>query len=610
MNFRIAVILLAIGVPSFTEVSAVRASDRGPVSAGIGRTITDFSLPDNNQKTVTLNQFRDKKAVVVLFMGTECVINNAYMPRIVDLQKEYGSRSVQFIGINSNLQDSAEMITEHVKQFGVNFPVLKDEGNVVADQFSAERTPEVFVLDAQHVIRYRGRIDDQFGIGFKRGKPTQQDLVLALNELLAGKPISRPTSPVAGCIIGRVSKPKGDGVVTYAKHIVPIIQAKCQECHRPGDVAPMSLLTYKDAVAWAGMIREVLSDGRMPPWHADARYGHFANDRSLTKQDRNTLLAWLDQGTPKGDENDMPPPRNFVKGWRIGQPDAVFEMPEAYEVPADMPKGGLPYQRFRVHTNFQEDRWVERAETRPGVPAVVHHIIIWVVQEGEDFQPGSPGMQLLCGTAPGDMPQILPRGMGKKVPAHADLIFELHYTPNGTAQKDRSRVGIIFAREEPKYVVRTLPIANDDFRIPAGADNYAVDQWFKFQNDCLLLGFMPHLHLRGKDFLYDVTYPDGKEEVLLSIPRYDFNWQSAYREAEPLFMPKGSKMHCRAHYDNSSKNPNNPDPTIPVSWGDQTWEEMMIGWIDYAIVRKDKAVSRLPTDLQLPIATKEASGDR
>jgi peroxiredoxin len=588
MKTRMVVLLGGMVTLALFGTSFVRSARAEPPFSGIGKKVPDFLLRDNHGREVSLSNFKDKKAIVVIFLGTECVINNAYMPRLVEMQNEHAPQGVQILGINSNLQDTAEQVAEHAKQNDLNFPVLKDEGNIVADQFGAERTPEVFLLDRYHTIRYHGRIDDQFGIGYKRASPTKRELVAALAELLAGKPITQPTSRVAGCIIGRVSKPKSEGDITYAKHVARIVQAKCQDCHRPGDVAPMSLMTYKDVSAWSGMIREVVLDKRMPPWHADPRYGQFSNDRSLTNEDRETLLTWLNQGKPKGDDKDIPPPREFFKGWGIGKPDAVFEMPVTYTVPADMPKGGLPYQRFRVHTNFKEDRWVERAETRAGAPSVVHHIIIWVVQPGEDFQPGNPNMQLLCGTAPGDMPQILPPGTAKKVPAGSDFIFELHYTPNGTATPDRSRVGMIFAKEEPKYVARTQGIANDDFRIPPGSENYPVEQWFKFQEDSYLLGFMPHLHLRGKAFEYDVTYPDGKRESLLSIPRYDFNWQSVYREEKPLLMPKGTKIHCRAVYDNSTKNPNNPDASIPVTWGDQTWEEMMIGWIDYAVTRKDK----------------------
>jgi len=588
MNRRVAALVVALSVLAVVSSPVAYSLRADARPSAIGASAPAFSLPDTTGQTVSLASLKSKKAVVVIFMGTECVINNAYLPRLVEMQMEYGPRGVQILGINSNLQDSAEQVAEHARRNGLCFPVLKDEENAVADGFGAQRTPEVFLLDTDRKIRYHGRIDDQFGIGYKRAKPTTRELLTALDELLAGKPIAKPTSQLAGCIIARASKPRAEGSVTYTKHVARIMQQKCQECHRPGEAAPMSFLSYRDTMAWADTIREVLNERRMPPWHADPQYGHFANDRSLSNQDRATLLAWLDQGTPKGDNKDMPPPRAFVRGWQIGKPDVVFEMPSAYNVPADMPRGGLPYQRFRVHTNFKQDRWVERAETRAGVPSVVHHIIIWVVAAGEDYQPGNPDTQLLCGTAPGDMPQILPPGTAKKIPAGADLIFELHYTPNGTAQKDRSRVGIIFARQEPKYEARTIGIANNEFQIPAGADNQPVEQWFQFPEDSQLLGFMPHLHLRGKDFKYSVIYPDGKQDILLSIPRYDFNWQSAYREAKPLLMPKGTKIHCEAHFDNSAKNLSNPDSTIPVRWGDQTWEEMMIGWIDFATKIRDR----------------------
>jgi hypothetical protein len=391
---------------------------------------------------------------------------------------------------------------------------------------------------------------------------------------------------VAGCLLGRAAKPKTDATVTYARHVSRIMQNHCQECHRPGQVGPMALLTYDDASAWAAMIREVVTDGRMPPWHADPRHGKFANDRSLPKQEKESLLAWIDQGCPKGDEKDLPPPRTFTKGWTIGEPDAVFTMPAEFEVPAETPKFGVPYQYFSVQTNFAEDRWVAQAEARAGAPEVVHHIIVFIVPPGEGFNPNTPAMRVLCGTAPGDMPFKAPAGMGKKIPAGSRLVFQMHYTPSGRKQKDRSSVGIVFARGPVERQILTMPVGNRFFRIPPGDENHKVESWWSFREDGQILSFMPHLHLRGKDFLYEVTYPDGKQETLLSIPRYNFNWQSVYRLQTPLKVPKGTRLHCVAHYDNSAKNPNNPDPTRTVTWGDQTWEEMMIGWIDFVYDRK------------------------
>ena len=285
---------------------------------------------------------------------------------------------------------------------------------------------------------------------------------------------------------------------------------------------------------------------------------------------------------PEGDPNDLPPPKEYSPGWMIGKPDVVLTMPREFSVPAAMPKGGIPYQYFTVDTNFKEDKWVVAAECKPGSPEVVHHIIAFIVPSGVDFSPGIQDAPVLAGTAPGDMPLRLPPGAAKKIPAGSKIVFQMHYTANGCAQTDRSSLGLILAREPPKYVVRTEGPLNPAFEIPPGDPNYEVEVTFPFRQDSLIFGFMPHMHLRGKDFKYELIHPDKKTETLLWVPRYNFNWQTFFRFAEPVKAPKGSKLHCVAHFDNSAKNPSNPDPTKPVTWGDQTWEEMMIGWLDFA----------------------------
>ncbi len=552
-----------------------------------GRKVDGFRLQDpRDQATVSLADFKDKKAVVLVFLGVECPVSNLYLPVLAELHKKYHGKGVAFLGINANSQDGLERVAAHARRHAIAFPVVKDAGNKLADQSGARRTPEAFVLDTGGSILYQGRIDDQFGIGYARpGKPTRRDLAAALDEVLAGKPVSLAATEATGCRISRVARPKADGKITYAHHVSRILQKNCQECHRPGRIGPMALLTFDDAVAWSDTIREVVGDGRMPPWHADPRYGKFRNDRHLSDEDRDTLLSWIDHGTPRGDDKDLPPPRRFVEGWSIGKPDLVIPMPRAYEVPAQTPKGGIPYQYFTVDPGFREDRWVQRAVARAGAPAVVHHIVVFIVPKGELFNPDAPGA-VLCGTAPGDMPLDLPPDQGKKIPAGARLIFQMHYTPNGKPYRDQSSVAMIFAKEPPRHRVLTKPVYNPSFltrfdKIPAGAANYKIEAEYVFKEDAHLLHFMPHMHLRGKDFLYEALYPDGKKEVLLSVPRYDFGWQSVYRLAQPVAMPKGSKLHCVAHFDNSANNPNNPDPKQAVYWGDQTWEEMMIGWIDY-----------------------------
>jgi hypothetical protein len=368
------------------------------------------------------------------------------------------------------------------------------------------------------------------------------------------------------------------GPVTYASDVATILRDRCQSCHRPGQVAPLSLLTYDQARRWAGPIREAVESRRMPPWHADPRIGHFLNDRSLSPRERATLLAWIDQETPLGDPKELPPQKSFPKGWTIGKPDLVLTMAKPYEVVAE---GVLSYQRFRVATGFTEDHWIQAAEAQPGNRAVVHHICVFLTDDRPKGDRLSDEYRELVCYAPGDLPSIFPPGSAKHLPAGATLDIEVHYTPIGTVQSDQSSVGLIFARGPITRRAFTKGISQKDFTIPPGAANHEVRSSYLFANDSRLLSLMPHMHLRGKDFRYTATYPDGRTEVLLSVPAYDFGWQSVYRLVEPKPMPAGTRIDCLAHFDNSAANPANPDPSIAVRWGEQTFDEMMIGFIDF-----------------------------
>ncbi len=549
------------------------------------RKIDNFTLPDVDGKDWSLKAIKDKKAIVVVFIGLECPISNAYAPVLAELHKKYG-KDVQFVAINANALDTPAKIKGHAKEHHLEMPVLKDTANVVADKFGAKRTPEAFILSPDGDVLYQGRIDDQFGVGFKREGPTRRDLAEALDEVLAGKPVSKAKTDVAGCLIARAVKPKETGTITYTKHVARIMQKNCQECHRPEQVGPFSLLTYEDAVAWSDMIREVVTDKRMPPWYADPQHGKFSNDRRLSKEDYDNLLGWIDQGCPKGAAADMPPAKEFAKGWTIGKPDVVFTMPKPYTVPSKIEKKSIAYQNIFVQTHFDEDRWIQAAECRPDNRAVVHHIIVYSfggdLKEIETERRKDPiGTGFLAAYAPGDLPLVCPEGAAKKVPKGATLVFQMHYTPTGTEETDQSSIGLIFAKEPPKYEVKTRAIRQSKFEIPAGADNYEVKSQTTFDKDTELLSLLPHMHLRGKDFTYVVTYPDGKKETLLAVPKYDFSWQSNYRLEKPLKLPQGTRIDCTAHFYNSAHNANNPDPMKPVRWGEQTWEEMMIGFVDY-----------------------------
>ncbi len=551
--------------------------------ARIGRKIDSFRLPDHHGRMRSLDEFSDAKAVVVVFLGTECPLVKQYGPRLAELSKQLAAQDVQIIGINSNLQDTITEIGAYARTFHIDFPILKDSGNVVADRFGAVRTPEAFVLDQDRVIRYWGRIDDQYGLGNASGYAKvaveREDVKLAVAEILSGKPVSEPVTKAFGCLIGRVARVTPHGEITYADHIAKIIDNRCVNCHRPGELGPFALTNYEEVLGWAGMIREVVSEERMPPWFANPEFGQFENDCRLTEEERELIYQWVECGCPQGDMARRPALPEFVDGWQIGEPDAVFYMSdEPYTVAAE---GTVEYQYFTVDTGFTEDKWITAAESRPGNRSVVHHIICFISPPGSSGGEGR-GNGAQIGYAPGMPPRQFKPGFGMKIPAGARLTFQMHYTPNGVEQTDRSYVGFKFI--DPKLVKHEVTgglSGNVTFRIPPGDSNYKVTSTKKFRRDTMLLSMLPHMHLRGKSFRYEVKYPDGTEEILLDVPKYDFNWQLWYQLSQPKLLPKGTRMTCTAYFDNSEENPFNPDPTIEVTWGEQTWEEMMFGFMSF-----------------------------
>jgi len=548
----------------------------------IGRRVPNFVLADAEGREVGLADFREKNYVALVFLSCQCPISNQYLPVLNELLQKFADRGVAIVGVNSHPADTREKIAEHAKEFKIAFPVLCDPRQSAADILGAERTCEVFLLDPQRFIRYHGRIDDRNQYAAKRDEPTRHDLALAIEALVAGEQVEAASTEVAGCLISRPRRTGAKGEITWSKQVSRIVQEKCQNCHHPNTAAPFSLMTFDDAVNWAAMMKEVVLQRRMPPWHADPRFGDFREERRLSQDEIDTVVAWINDGTPAGHPSDLPAPREYPDGWRIGEPDVVFELPQEVTVPE---KGTVPYLYFETPTNFKEDTYLQAAEARPGNRAVVHHIVLFYKAPGEAR--GQLFENWIDGAAPGNIPLQLPPGVGRRIPAGSSLVWQMHYTASGKVEKDRSQYAFKFCKERPQREARVKPILNRRFRIPPGDPNFRIDSNFTLPGDVLVYSFSPHMHVRGKDFEYRAVFPDGQSQVLLSVPQYDFNWQSAYRLKAPLRLPAGTRIECTAHYDNSKGNPANPDPTKQVGWGDQTWEEMMIGYMDYVSAQPD-----------------------
>lgn len=580
-------------------LSLTAAEPPAPEAARVGKQIANFKLQDYRGAWHELNDLAPNKALVVAFLGVECPLCLQYGPRLAELARRYEGQGVAFVGIDANQQDTLREMAHYARTHHIEFAFLKDAGNQVADQFGAIRTPEVFLLDQQRVVRYRGRVDDQFGVGYARSKPEHPFLADALDNVLADKEVAVPTTPALGCHIGRVSRKPPSGDITYSKHIAPILNAHCVRCHRAGEIGPFTLGGYQDVIGWAETIREVVAEGRMPPWHANPQFGHFRNDARLSDREKELIYKWIDAGAPEGNPADLPAAPEFVEGWRIGKPDLVLSMPEPYTVPA---KGVVAYQHFATGVTFDEDKWIQAAEIRPGNRAVVHHLILYYQTPGEE-KPEAVLFNSLAAYSPGMPASQFRTGHAKRVPKGSKLKIQCHYTPNGNEQTDQSVAGLIFADPATvKKELQTQLCINFKLNIPPGEANYRAEADHRFNQAARLHSLLPHMHLRGKSFRFEARYPDGRTETLLDVPRYDFNWQNTYLFEEPKLMPEGTVMHCTAVFDNSADNLMNPDPTAAVRWGDQTWEEMLVG--TFELTRDDQDLSLGP-----PAAKRLENGD-
>ncbi|MEM6690255.1 MAG: redoxin domain-containing protein [Planctomycetota bacterium] len=570
--------------------------------AGVGQLIPDFEYEDVFGQVGKLSDHKKSHGVVIAMTGTGCPLCKKYAPTLAQIERDYRESGVAFVFINPNESEELDELREEVERLKLGGCYVRDGKKKIARVLDVKTTTEVFVLDRSRTLVYRGAVDDQYGIGYALDSPRINYLRDALDGLLnENESFVRATSS-PGCEMFYEGDPANqpEQVITYHNQVSRLLNAHCVECHRSGGIGPMPFESYEQVKDYAGMIRDVVKRQVMPPWFAkphsrndaDASeksvpIAHWSNNRSLANHERQTLYDWIDTGAAEGDPADSPLPRNFPGGWLIGEPDAVFEFEEPVPIKAN---GTMPYKYINVDTNLDEDKWVQAIEVRPGKLDAVHHVIVSVRSDGQrefDERDGFWGVYV-----PGNSTLAYPDGMAKLLPRGAQLRFQMHYTPNGTATEDSTRIGLVFADEPPKYEVKVHGIANPRIRIPPGASNHSEVASIEIPSDVQVLSFLPHMHLRGKAARYELINRDGSE-ILLDIPRYDFNWQLVYQLAKPLTLRKGESIKFTGWFDNSEDNPANPDPTRTVRWGQQTEDEMHIGYVEYIVPVDSPAKSGL-----------------
>lgn len=597
--------------------------EKAASKAKLGQKIPNLKFEDEKGAGFSLHDWAGKKAIVVVFLSFDCPVSNSYCQPLADLAKEYGKHGVAVLGLTPNLDETRAQVAKHAKDFDLSFPVFRDDRLAAAQAFEADVTPEAFVLDGDFVLRYRGRIDSTWSERLKKhNNPVRHDVKQVLGEMLSGRPVAVSAMAPIGCSIDRDPRPaSSDGPVTYFRDVLPILQERCQSCHRPGESGPFSLLTYKQAVNWAADIKAYTQIRQMPPFKI-AEGVAFLNDRRMTDKEIATLAAWVDGGTPAGDPKAAPPERKFVEGWKLGEPDLILRGSDEFVLG---PNGKDLFRVFVLPTNLKEDSYVRAVEVRPANARVVHHALLFIDTTGQgrkleaqaaqqaaaaakkaadpiqnehaakesawDRGPGytvSMGVGFipqggLLGWAPGQNPRFLPENSGILLPKNSDVVMQIHYHRNGRVEKDTTQVGIYLAKKpiDRNFAGSVMAGRAGDgllgrfFAIPAGAERFELkgDTWA--QKDFNLYTVMPHMHMLGKEIKVTMTPPAGKEETLLAIKAWDYNWQETYYLKDPIRVKAGTRFHVEAVYDNSAKNPMNPfNPPRIVTFGEQTFNEM------------------------------------
>ena len=554
-------------------------------AVSIGQRVGNLAFKDIRYLERSLADFNDKKAVVVVCINTTCPLVKKYLPKLKRLEQTYRQRGVQFVALNVGSADSIRDMAAFAIEHELTFPSVQDIGAQSTVALGVQRTPEVAVIDAGGRLRYRGRIDNQYRIGGTLPKASENNLKDALDALLAGRKIAVEKTPVDGCAITRPIRQKSDRVVTFTEHVQPLIHTHCSDCHKPNTEAPFSLRTYGDVHDHAEMIAEVVSDQRMPPWYADSKHGEFTNKRGMTRNQRDTISQWVENGMPRGEAVDTPIPQTddepSGENWLIGKPDHIIRMFGKHTLPAD---GYIPYKYTILPYIFVEDTWVQSVQILPSNPAVLHHCNMGIVVPGGN----ETESQFVTGKVPGGMPLLLNDGVAVLIPKGSALVLQIHYTTTGQEETCKLSVGLKYPKNIVHKRLRHLMITNRKFAIVPGASHHKVTASRTFDCDATGVGLFAHMHVRGKDMTFIAHDPDGKTDTLLRIPNYNFDWQLGYvwQPGKKRFS-EGTRVECVAHYDNSTFNPYNPDATATVKHGPQTYHEMLFGFLFYTATNED-----------------------
>ncbi len=579
-------------LPAAADASKMPPIETGPRvvkggDVGVGRQWPDLAFTTRDGKAHRLSEWPSHKGLVIAMTSATCPVSKRYAPALARLEQELAQQGLALLFVNPMTSETPEAIDAFVREHGFTAPFLHDKEKSFSAAIHARSTTEVFLLDPTRTLLYRGALDDQYGLNYNLDAPRERYLAEAVAALLAGtRPQISATEP-PGC---ELDLPDGKGTplteVTYHRDVARILQQNCVECHHDSGIAPFALDDLAEVKDRAKTIKRVVQQGQMPPWFAapiaEGAENPWANDCSLSPRDKSDLLAWIDSpNRPLGDAKDAPVSRTFSREWSIGTPDLVVQIPRPIAIKAE---GYMPYQFASTQTTLTEDKWVTAYEVQPSVREAVHHVIIQVHEKGakvRDRDEGTGGF--FAAYVPGNGRRIYEPGFARKLPAGATVSFQIHYTPFGKAVEEQVRIGLVFAKEPPRFEVKTLSVADHQLAIQPGAADHVESTERPVPFDVHVLGYVAHMHVRGKSFRYDLTLPDGKQETLLDIPRYDFNWQLRYEYKEPKVIPRGSRLKVTATYDNSAANKANPDPTKLVKWGPQTYDEMMIGYIEYFV---------------------------